>query len=121
MRKQRKQYSAQEKVGILRKHLLEKVPVSELCEEHHLQPTVFYRWQKQLFEQAAEACFHRSRDSETTRLKCAGSVGNGVLPLPNKTLDRAWCSHVCPDLATLPGNLWLCSSACQAPSLACRC
>ena len=69
MRKQRKQYSAQEKVAILRKHFLEKVPVSELCERHHLQPTVFYRWQKQLFEQAAEACFHRSRDSETTRLK----------------------------------------------------
>ena len=53
MRKRRKQYSAQEKVAILRKHLLDKIPVSELCDEYGLQPTVFYRWQKQLFEQVA--------------------------------------------------------------------
>ena len=69
MRKKRKQYSAQQKVAILRKHLLDKVPVSELCDEYGLQPTVFYRWQKQLFEQAAETCFQRSRDSESARMK----------------------------------------------------
>ncbi len=39
MRKKRKQYSAQEKVAILRKHLLDKIPVSELCDEYGLQPT----------------------------------------------------------------------------------
>ena len=69
MTKKRKQYSAQEKVAILRKHLLDKIPVSELCDEYGLQPTVFYRWQKQLFEQAAETCFQRSRDSESARMK----------------------------------------------------
>ena len=69
MRKKRKQYSAQEKVAIVRKHLLDKVPVSDICDEYGLQPTVFYRWQKQLFEQAAESCFQRSRNSESTRLK----------------------------------------------------
>ena len=69
MRKRRKQYSAQEKVAILRKHLLDKIPVSELCDAYGLQPTVFYRWQKQLFEQAVEACFQRPGDSESTRLK----------------------------------------------------
>ena len=69
MRKKRKQYSAQQKVAILRKHLLDKIPVSDLCDEYGLQPTVFYRWQKQLFEQAAESCFQQSRSSESTRLK----------------------------------------------------
>ena len=69
MTKKRKQYSAQEKVVILRKHLLDKIPISELCDEYGLQPTVFYRWQKQLFEQAAESCFQRSYKSESTRLK----------------------------------------------------
>ncbi len=69
MRKNRKQYSAQEKVAILRKHLLDKIPVSELCDGYGLQPTVFYRWQKQLFEQAAESCFQRTHKSELTRLK----------------------------------------------------
>ncbi len=44
MRKERKHYTGDEKVAILRRHLLDKVPVSDLCEEHGLQPTVFYRY-----------------------------------------------------------------------------
>ena len=55
MRKDRKYYSAEEKVAILRRHLLDKVPVSDLCEELGLQPTVFYRWQKEFFENGAAA------------------------------------------------------------------
>jgi len=53
MRKERKHYTAEEKVAILRRHLLDKVPVSDLCEELGLQPTVFYRWQKEFFENGA--------------------------------------------------------------------
>jgi transposase len=55
MRKERKHYTAEEKVAILRRHLLDKVPVSDLCEELWLQPTVFYRWQKEFFENGAAA------------------------------------------------------------------
>ena len=55
MSKQRKHFTAQEKVAILRRHFLDKMPVSELCQELGLQPTVFYRWQKQFFEQGAAA------------------------------------------------------------------
>jgi transposase-like protein len=38
----RKHYTGEEKVGILRRHLLEKEPISTLCDELGLQPTVFY-------------------------------------------------------------------------------
>jgi len=55
MRKERKHYTAEEKVAVLRRHLLDKVPVSELCEELSLKPTVFYRWQKEFFENGAVA------------------------------------------------------------------
>lgn len=68
MKRERKQYTGEEKVAILRKHLLEGVPVSEVCEEYRLRPTVFYRWQKQFFEGGA-VVFQRGRDAETTRLK----------------------------------------------------
>jgi len=54
-RKPRKQYSAQEKVAILREHLLEGKAVSEVCQQHQLQPTVFYAWQKTFFENGAAA------------------------------------------------------------------
>ena len=53
MRKQRKHYSGSEKMAILREHLIEGVPISEVCEKHGLQPTVFYAWQKKLFEGGA--------------------------------------------------------------------
>ena len=55
MRKERKHFTGEEKVAILRRHLLDKVPVSDLCEELALQPTVFYRWQKEFFENGASA------------------------------------------------------------------
>src|SRR5947207_10460604 len=55
MREERKHFTPEEKVAILRRHLVDKVPVSELCEELGLRPTVFYRWQKELFENGAAA------------------------------------------------------------------
>ena len=48
--KARKYFSPAEKMVILRKHLIERVAVSDLCEEYKIAPTVFYHWQKQLFE-----------------------------------------------------------------------
>lgn len=55
MKRARRNFTGQEKVGILRRHLLDKVPVSDLCEELGLQPTQFYQWQKQFFENGASA------------------------------------------------------------------
>jgi transposase-like protein len=59
-RKPRKNYTAQEKIALLRRHLVEKVPVSDLCEQHQLQPTLFYRWQQELFENGAAALERRN-------------------------------------------------------------
>ena len=53
MRKPRKNYTPVEKVAILRRHLIDRVPVSDLCDEHQLSPTLFYPWQKQFFENGA--------------------------------------------------------------------
>ena len=61
MKKERKHYAAEEKVAILRRHLVEQVPVSELCDKLGLQPTVFYRWQKEFFENGAAAFQHKGR------------------------------------------------------------
>jgi transposase-like protein len=60
MSRRRKNYTPEEKVAILRRHLVEKVPVSDLCDELDLNPTVFYGWQKQFFENGA-AAFQRKR------------------------------------------------------------
>src|ERR1700726_1189765 len=61
MKKQRKHYTPEERVATLRRHLVEGVPISDLCDERGLQPTVFYRWQKQFFENGAAAFQQRGR------------------------------------------------------------
>ena len=55
MTRQRRHFTAEQKVGFLRLHLLEKKPVSDICEEHNLSVTLFYLWQKQFFENGAAA------------------------------------------------------------------
>jgi transposase-like protein len=53
--KQRRQFTAEEKATIVRRHLADKIPVSDLCDEYHIQPTLFYLWQRQAFEQLSAA------------------------------------------------------------------
>jgi len=65
MKKQRKHYAPEEKVAILRRHLLEKEPISKLCDELGLQPTVFYRWQKEFFENGAAAFEQKARPNHS--------------------------------------------------------
>ena len=55
MTETRKHFTAEQKIAILRRRLLDQVAVSDLCDEYGLQPSVFYRWQQQLFENGAAA------------------------------------------------------------------
>ena len=50
MNKPRRHFADHEKVAILKRHLLEKVAVSDLCDEYHLYPNQFYDWLKKFFE-----------------------------------------------------------------------
>ena len=50
MNSERRHLTPQEKIAALKRHLLEGVPVSTLCDELGIAPTLFYRWQKELFE-----------------------------------------------------------------------
>lgn len=55
MKKERRHWSAEEKVKLLRRHLIEKIPISKICEEASLAPSLFQRWQEQLFQNGALA------------------------------------------------------------------
>ncbi len=48
----RRRHSSEQKAALLKRHHLDKVPVSDLCNENKLQPSVFYDWQRQLFANA---------------------------------------------------------------------
>lgn len=62
----RKRLTPEQKVAIVRRHLLEKVPVSDLCDEYGIHTTQYYAWQKQLFENGGLA-FQRKANKANER------------------------------------------------------
>lgn len=50
MNKTRRHFADHDKVAILKRHLIDKVPVSDLCDELNIYPNQFYDWLKKFFE-----------------------------------------------------------------------
>ena len=73
--KKRRQFQAVDKVNIIRQHLLEKKPISDLCDEYNLKPTQFYQWQKMFFENGVAAfetqktADHKHRQQKLSQLE----------------------------------------------------
>jgi len=44
--KERRSWSSEDKIKLLRRHLIERVPISTICEEARLVPSLFHRWQE---------------------------------------------------------------------------
>ena len=67
MTRQRRHFTPEQKVALLREHFLDKVPVSDLCEKHGIGVTLFYSWQKLFFEngQVAFTCNDKRRKTDT--------------------------------------------------------
>jgi transposase len=55
----RRHFGTEQKTAILKRYLLDKVPLSDLCDEYGIKPNHIYNWQKILFEHA-EAAFQES-------------------------------------------------------------
>ena len=46
----RRQFTVEQKVALLRRHLVDKTPVSEICNEEGLQPSLLYQWLRQVHD-----------------------------------------------------------------------
>ena len=86
-------FSAQQKVAILRKHLLEHVPVSDLCDEHGITPKQFYNWQKRFFEHGT-AAFERDTNGPSRRLERANDALKGKLAEKDEVIAEIMASHL---------------------------
>ena len=91
---ERKHHTPEEKVSILRRHLIERVPVSNLCEEFGLHPTVFYRWLKQFFEQGAAAFQNHRPDAGPQRDQQRVAALERKLQVKNEVLAELMEEHV---------------------------
>ncbi len=93
MSRVRKNYSPEEKLAVLKRHLVERVPVSDLCDELGLNPTVFYGWQKQLFENGA-AAFQKPRGRQADRRDQKIAKLEAKLAQKNEVLAELMQEHV---------------------------
>lgn len=97
MTTKRKTYSAQDKVRLLRLHLIENEPVSDICDRHGLNPNVFYRWQKMFFENGA-AAFDRAgnarKDSREKKLERQNAQLKDRLAGKDEVIAEIMASHV---------------------------
>ena len=68
MANNRRRFSPEQKAAIVREHLVDHVAISDLCDKHQIQPTLFYRWQKELFENLP-SLFISKKDSRLSELE----------------------------------------------------
>lgn len=64
--KQRKHYTAEQKVIILRELLENNVPISQLAEKYQVRPNDIYNWKKKLFESATDIFTQKPSNAKQT-------------------------------------------------------
>ena len=97
MANKRKKFSPEEKVRLLRLHLIEKEPVSDICDRNGLNPNVFYRWQKQFFENGAAAFVQSGngrKDSRSKKLERQNAQLKSKLTNKDEVIAEIMASHV---------------------------
>ena len=63
----RRHFTTDQKAAILKRYLVEKVPISDLCDEYGIKPNQIYTWQKILFDHA-ESAFHQAGHRQAKKL-----------------------------------------------------
>jgi transposase-like protein len=95
-RKKRRSFEPALIVKILRRHLVEKVPISDLCDEYKILPTDFYRWQKRLFEEGEQVFLRASGggDAELRRVSQERDEARARLERKHEVLSELMEEHV---------------------------
>jgi transposase len=91
--KERRRFGASEKVKIIREHLLDGKPLSEVCEKHGIAPTQFYQWQKMFFENG-EAAFESKKAGREYELENKIKQLDKKLAKKDEVIAEIMASHV---------------------------
>ena len=89
----RKHLGGDQKLAILKRYLVDKTPISDLCDEYGIQPSQVYQWQKVLFENG-QAAFQRTgrRTADPNRRKVAALEAK--LQQKNEVIAELMQEHV---------------------------
>ena len=67
IKRTRRSYSAEFKATVVRRHLMDNVPVGDLCDEYNLKPSVFYVWKRQVMDNLELVLTRGSKDEDRER------------------------------------------------------
>jgi hypothetical protein len=95
MRKPRETDTPAEKIAILRRHRIDHVPISDLCDKYQLSPTLFYAWQKLFFENGASAFQHRDGSAEQSHVRTIAALRD-KLQRKNEVVAKLMEAHIRP-------------------------
>lgn len=91
---ERRHFSGEEKVKILRLHLLEGKPVSDLCEQHKINPSQFYQWQRTFFENGSRAFEGSGNTRSPTKLERELEATQSRLQRKHEVLSELLEEHI---------------------------
>ena len=91
-KQRRRKHSPEEKVRLIRLHLVEGVAISELCDKHDVHPTLYHRWQAQFFDNGA-AAFAPKKSAANPLEKKVGALEEKLV-VKNEVLSELMEEHV---------------------------
>lgn len=94
MLRTRQRFTPEEIVKILRLHLVEKEPVSDLSERYGLKPNTFYRWQKQFFDNGAAAFQTKPNSRKDSKLERKVTKLQEKLASKDEVIAEIMADHV---------------------------
>ena len=65
----RRRYTPEQKAALVRQHVVDKKPVSEICSAAQIQPSVFYKWERDLLDAAPSVFAGRRAPSREQELE----------------------------------------------------
>ena len=93
MKKERRHWSADDKIKLLRLHLIEKQAISKICDEASLSPTQFYAWQEQLFTNGSLALVNKRVPERNKDLERIEKL-EGRLRLKDEVIAELLTEHI---------------------------
>jgi transposase-like protein len=98
MTQKRKRLSGPEKIAIVKRYLVERMPISGLCDEYGLQPSQIYRWQAAIVEHGADVfdlkkgryakAAESAKDARIAKLKAIVAQKDATLAQKNEIISE---------------------------------
>lgn len=97
MEQERRHWTGEKILAILKRHHVAKEEVSKICQDEGIQPSQFYRWQATLFSEGAVVFQRKNGNAEKRELQASQEKAAALeakLQTKNEVLSELMEEHV---------------------------